>query len=222
MQAFIRHTGIAVPLLRANVNTDAIIPSREMKRVSKKGLGRGLFANWRYRPGGYLEDADFILNQPAYRQASILLSGANFGCGSSREHAVWALTDFGFRALIAPSFGTIFYNNCIYNGLLPVRLPDADVRRIATQVSDADGECRLTVDLECTRVTMPDGDYCEFSIEPGNRETLLQGLDPISATLLRESRILAYEQRRRRQFAWLFDDQPRRTRDVEDKTQARA
>ena len=179
MQPFDRHTGIAAPLLQDNIDTDAIIPSREMNRVSKTGLGVALFAQWRYQagaPGKRVERDEFILNQPGFREATILLGGANFGCGSSREYAVWGLVDFGIRSIIAPSFGAIFYNNCLSNGVLPVRLDRADVASIAA------GAAQVEVDLERRAVIASSGRY-EFRIDELDRSRLLGGLDDIDQTL---------------------------------------
>ena len=153
MEKFVELNAIAAPLLEINIDTDVIIPSREMKRVSKQGLGEGLFAGRRYtQPGGRDENPEFILNREPYRDAQILLSGSNFGCGSSREHAVWALSEWGIRAIIAPSFGAIFYGNCVRNGILPIELEDARVKEIAATVEAHPAENRITVDLERQQV----------------------------------------------------------------------
>jgi 3-isopropylmalate/(R)-2-methylmalate dehydratase small subunit len=199
-----RHTGIAVPLLRSNIDTDAIIPSREMKRVSKHGLGEGLFAAWRYTlPGSREEDPSFILNDPAYRGASILLAGANFGCGSSREHAVWALHEYGFRVIIAPSFGSIFYSNCVRNGILPVELDEAAIARLADAVAEDPVGRPLTVDLEAGQVLDPEGRALGFAINPGHRRMLMEGLDVIGLTLERAADIDAFEQADRQRRPWI-------------------
>ncbi len=153
MEKFNRHEGVAAPLLRSNVDTDAIIPSREMKRVSKEGLGEGLFAGWRYLDVAAREhNPEFILNQPGYEGASILLSGPNFGCGSSREHAVWALREFGFRAVIAPGFGAIFASNCLRNGILPLVLGEAQIAAIADWVARCPQQNRVLIDLPAQQV----------------------------------------------------------------------
>ncbi|MBL8360764.1 MAG: 3-isopropylmalate dehydratase small subunit [Rubrivivax sp.] len=202
MDRFTVHRGVAAPLLRINVDTDAIIPSREMKRVSKTGLGEGLFAGWRYTEvGGREPDPAFVLNQPDYAGASILLAGVNFGCGSSREHAVWALKEFGIRAVVAPSFGAIFYNNCIRNGLLPVELPEHAVQALA----DASrGGAQLRVDLQHCRVEAPTGEAYAFTIQPALREMLLEGLDPVALTLKLQPRIEAYQAADRAQRPWVY------------------
>ena len=207
MKAFTWHTGVAAPLLRRNIDTDAIIPSREMKRVSKLGLGEGLFAGWRYTmPGGREENPHFILNQPDYANTSILLSRENFGCGSSREHAVWALVEYGIRAIVAESFGAIFHTNCIRNGVLPVVLPGEAIGKLADFVqADPQGH-RLTVDLERMRVTCEGGatKHFDFSLDAGAREMLLKGLDPISQTLLETETIARFEQARAKAHPWAF------------------
>mgnify|MGYP001997907834 CR=1 FL=1 len=200
-----RHTGIAVPLLRNNIDTDAIIPSREMKRVSKHGLGEGLFAAWRYTlPGSREADPAFILNDPAYRGASILLAGANFGCGSSREHAVWALHEYGFRVIIAPSFGSIFYSNCVRNGILPVELDEAAIARLAGAVAGDPAGRPLTVDLEAGQVLDPEGRALGFTINPGHRRMLMEGLDVIGLPLERAADIDAFEQADRQRRPWIY------------------
>jgi 3-isopropylmalate/(R)-2-methylmalate dehydratase small subunit len=204
MEPFIRHTGVAAPLPRINVDTDAIIPSREMKRVSKEGLGEGLFADWRYTDvATRTEDSDFVLNRQAYRNATILVAGANFGCGSSREHAVWALKDYGFRAVIAPTFGSIFYGNCVRNGMLPVRLPESDVETIAGLLESGPGR-EITIDLPAQRVTDPAGKDHVFEIAAADREMLLEGLDPIAKTMQRDGEIRAFMARDRRERPWIY------------------
>jgi 3-isopropylmalate/(R)-2-methylmalate dehydratase small subunit len=204
MEKFVRHQGVAAPLLRSNVDTDAIIPSREMKRVSKAGLGEGLFAGWRYlAQQGREPDPDFVLNQPAYRGASILLGGTNFGCGSSREHAVWALKEYGIRAIVAPGFGSIFAGNCVRNGLLPLVLPARDVTAIAAWVSAAPAQNRLLIDLDAQQVSAGDRVY-PFEIDPGARHMLLQGLDAIALTQTRSEAITAFHRRRRELRPWLY------------------
>jgi len=204
MEPFVTHSGIAAPLRRINVDTDAIIPSREMKRVSKEGLGEGLFANWRYRDVATREEEpDFVLNQTPFRHATILLTGANFGCGSSREHAVWALKDFGFRAIIAPGFGSIFYGNCVRNGILPVRLAESDIEAIALHV-DAEPSQRVTIDLPAQTVTDAAGADYPFEIGAGDKEMLLEGLDPIAQTLRLDAQIRAFRERDRRERPWIY------------------
>ncbi len=175
-------SGVAAPLMRRNVDTDAIIPSREMKRVSREGLGEGLFANWRYKDLAAREEAlEFVLNRARYRQASILISGGNFGCGSSREHAVWALADWGIGAVIAPSFGEIFQANCAQNGLVAVELAKEHVAALAAEAERR--ELRLTVDLAACEVQGLGATPLPFSMKPREREMILKGLDPIALTL---------------------------------------
>jgi 3-isopropylmalate/(R)-2-methylmalate dehydratase small subunit len=205
MRPFDVLTAVAAPLIRANVDTDAIIPSREMKSVSKQGLADGLFAGWRYAAiGGRDPDPAFVLNQPAYAGTGLLLAGENFGCGSSREHAVWALLEYGIRAVIAPSFAPIFHGNCVRNGLLPVRLEAASIARLAEAVAPDPQQRRLTVDLLRQRVTGPDGLEFGFEIEPEARTMLLEGLDAIDLTLKHRDAIDAFRDRDRRRRPWIY------------------
>ena len=205
MDKFTELTAIAAPLLRINVDTDAIIPSREMKRVSKEGLGEGLFAGWRYiEPGSRNENPDFILNREPYRRAQILLSGANFGCGSSREHAVWALAEWGIRVIVAPSFGAIFYSNCVRNGILPIVLPDDRVQALAALVEEDPQANRIRVDLGDCVITGPDRLSDKFDINPSDREMLMEGLDAIAVTMKRDDEILAFQARDRLKRPWIY------------------
>jgi len=205
MEKFTTLTAIAAPLLRINIDTDAIIPSREMKRVSKSGLSEGLFAGWRYQaPGSREENPDFILNQAPYRQARILLSGINFGCGSSREHAVWALHEWGIRAVVAPSFGSIFQGNCVRNGIVPVVLDNAIVESLARQVESDPAKNLVTVDLVDCAVIAPDGSRHTFAIPEADREMLLEGLDPIAVTLKRDPEILAFREQDKLRRPWIY------------------
>lgn len=194
MQAFVTHTGLVAPLNRVNVDTDQIIPKQFLKRIERTGFGQFLFYDWRFRDDGSPDPA-FVLNRPEYQSASILLAGANFGCGSSREHAPWALADYGFRVLLAPSFADIFYNNCFKNGLLPIRLPEDTIADLFARVEAA--PCHLTVDLEQLKITGPDGLNLDFEVDPFRRECLLKGLDDIGLTLEHEADIAAFEARRR-------------------------
>ena len=204
MNPFITHTGIAAPLLRRNIDTDAIIPSREMKRVSKNGLGEGLFAGWRYTlPGGRERNPSFVLNRPEYQGASIVLAGDNFGCGSSREHAVWALAEFGIRAVIASGFGAIFHTNCIRNGVLPVCLGEDDINALALRVQRDPQSNLVEIDLQKSLVRCADLE-CSFVLEEGARYMLLNGLDPIALTLQQNELIDKYERVRRNKHAWAF------------------
>jgi len=204
MNPFVVHSGIAAPLMRSNIDTDAIIPSREMKLVSKKGLGEGLFSGWRYtEPGGRTPNPDFVLNQAAYAGCSILLSGKNFGCGSSREHAVWALSEFGIRAIVAPSFGTIFYNNCIRNGILPVVMDESTVIELARRIEESDAPVELIIDLSQQLLHSPSGEKIGFDIETAARQMLLEGLDPIDLTLKLKGSIDEFQRQRHEQQPWL-------------------
>ena len=192
MEPFIKLNGIAAPLDRVNVDTDQIIPAVYLKSISRTGFGDALFSPWRYNPDGS-PNPDFVLNVPAYRDATILIEGGNFGCGSSREHAPWALNDYGIRCVIAPSFADIFYNNCFQNGLLPMRLPEATVRQIMDHATSNPGS-RLNVDLEAQRVWSDDEEISvTFEIDAARRHALLNGLDDIGLTLQVEDRIAAYE-----------------------------
>lgn len=200
MEKFDRHTGIAAGLLQDNIDTDAIIPSREMKAVSKHGLGEGLFAAWRYlTPGSRDINPDFILNKPEYTDTSILLTGSNFGCGSSREHAVWALKEFGIRAIIAESFGGIFFNNCIANGILPITLPRENIEALATCPAGH----QLAIDLQAGTVTAGEWSY-RFQLEDSPRELLLRGLDPIDLTQLHQQAIDSFEAQDRQRRPWAY------------------
>ena len=202
---FTVHRGIAAPLLTRNIDTDTIIPSREIQRVSKQGLGDGLFAGWRYRaPGSREPDPEFILNREGYRDASILLAGANFGCGSSREHAVWALGEFGIRAVLAPSFGSIFRNNCTLNGILAVVLKDAVIRSLAEWVRTDPPRNQIKIDLENRVIEWKAGETLAFEIEPAKRRLLLRGLDGIAVTLQRASAIDEFEAADRAVRPWVY------------------
>lgn len=202
MQAFRTHTGIVAALDRANVDTDQVIPKQFLKRVERTGFGPALFHDWRYLPDGSPDPA-FALNQPKAAGASILLAGANFGCGSSREHAPWALGEFGFRAIVAESFADIFFANCCQNGLLPVRLTAAEMRELFRRYAAAEGPYRLTVDLAGLTVTDEAGFQARFGLDDYRREALLEGLDEIGRTLQHEAEIAAFERRRAARLAQL-------------------
>jgi 3-isopropylmalate/(R)-2-methylmalate dehydratase small subunit len=191
MNPFVTHTGLVVPLDRANVDTDQIIPKQFLKRIERTGFGEFLFYDWRFSPSGEM-DSTFPLNEPRYSGASILLAGKNFGCGSSREHAPWALADFGFRAIIAASFADIFANNCLKNGLLPVVLTDEEVAELMRRARESESY-QLTVDLERRQVSDADGFTAAFAIDDFQGDCLLKGLDDIGLTLQHESAITAYE-----------------------------
>ncbi|MDY6957149.1 MAG: 3-isopropylmalate dehydratase small subunit [Pseudomonadota bacterium] len=213
MQAFTTLNGLVAPLDRANVDTDAIIPKQFLKSIYRTGFGPNLFDDWRYLDQGGLDvdnatrriNPDFILNQPRYQGAEVLLARENFGCGSSREHAVWALADAGFRVVLAPSFADIFFNNCFKNGVLPIVLPEAVMDRLFQEAQSTPGY-RLRVDLEAQTITMPAGEAITFTVDAFRRHCLLNGLDDIGLTLQRADRIRAYEARRRTETPWLFAD----------------
>ena len=194
MEKFTRLAGVAAPLARDNVDTDAIIPVSHMKALDAD-YGRGLFANLRYRPDGS-ELPEFVLNRPEYRSAKVLVSGANFGCGSSREHAVWALLGFGIRCVVAESFGDIFHDNALRVGLLPVVLSAPACRALCAAVAQAAGRHETIVDLAAQTLTGPDGTRYRFDIEPDRRQILLEGLDAIGLTLRHEAAITEYEKGR--------------------------
>jgi len=205
MEPFRRLTAVAAPILRANVDTDAIIPSREMKSVSKSGLAEGLFAGWRYTEiGGREPDPDFVLNKPAYRETRILLGGENFGCGSSREHAVWALAEYGIRAIVAPSFSPIFFSNCVRNGILPARLPGEAVRTIADEVAPDPQSRRVSIDLESQRVLAPGGASWHFELDSEAKQMLLEGLDAIDLTLRQRGAIERFLERDAAERPWIY------------------
>lgn len=194
MQPFIAHTGRVVALSRSNVDTDQIVPKQFLKRIERSGFGAVLFHDWRFGPDG-TPNPEFELNRPQARGATILLAGANFGCGSSREHAPWALADYGFRAIIAPSFADIFQSNCFQNGLLPVALPQPAVDELFRRCAAADSY-ELTVDLNARSVSDRAGFHSQFEVDPYRRAMLMNGLDETGRTLLEEPRIAAFERRR--------------------------
>ena len=191
MEKFEKLTGIAAPMPLVNIDTDMIIPKQFLKTIRRTGLGANLFDEMRFRADGS-EDPDFVLNRPAYREARILVAGDNFGCGSSREHAPWALLDFGIRAVIAPSFADIFYNNCFKNGILPIVLPPEEVDALMAD-AEKGANARMTVDLEREVVTASDGTEFAFAVDPHRRRCLLEGLDDIALTLEDAAAIDAFE-----------------------------
>jgi 3-isopropylmalate/(R)-2-methylmalate dehydratase small subunit len=191
MQPFTKHTGLVALMDRSNVDTDQILPKQFLKRIERTGFGQFLFFNWRYREDGS-DNPDFELNRPKYAGASILIARRNFGCGSSREHAPWALADYGFRVLVAPSFADIFYNNCFQNGLLPITLDEAAVDDLFARASKHQGY-KLTVDLESLTITDDYGLSLSFEVGAFRRHCLLHGLDDIALTLEHEDKIAAYE-----------------------------
>ena len=210
MQKFTLHKGLVAPMDRENVDTDAIIPKQFLKSIKKTGFGPNLFDEWRYLDKGEpgipesqrKPNPDFVLNQPRYKGASILIARKNFGCGSSREHAPWALDQFGFRAVIAPSFADIFFNNCFKNGLLPIVLPEATVAKLFDEVSAFPGY-ELTVDLERQVIVKPDGAEIAFDVQPFRKYCLLNGFDDIGLTLRQQDKIKAFEAERLANKPWL-------------------
>mgnify|MGYP002742937004 FL=1 len=210
MDKFTLHTGIVAPMDRENVDTDAIIPKQFLKSIKRTGFGPNLFDEWRYLdkgepgmdPASRQPNPDFVLNQPRYTGASILLARRNFGCGSSREHAPWAIAQYGFRALIAPSYADIFFNNCYKNGLLPIVQPEEVVSQLFAEVAATPGY-RLTIDLERQRIVKPDGSEIAFDVQPFRKYCLLGGLDDIGLTLRHQDDIRAFEARRLAAKPWL-------------------
>ncbi len=211
MQKFTSLTAIVAPMDRANVDTDAIIPKQFLKSIKRSGFGPNLFDEWRYLDHGEpgmdnsqrLVNPEFVLNQPRYQGAQILLARENFGCGSSREHAPWALEDYGFRVIIAPSFADIFFNNCFKNGILPIVLSASQVDTLFQAVAAQEGY-QLTVDLQQQTITTPDNTSMAFEVDEFRKHCLLNGLDDIGLTLQHVDDIKAYEARRRQQAPWLF------------------
>jgi len=211
MEPFRVHAGLVAPLDRANVDTDAIIPKQFLKSIKRSGFGPNLFDAWRYLdpgepgmdPGSRRPNPDFVLNQPRYQGATILLARRNFGCGSSREHAPWALADYGFRAIVAPSYADIFYNNCFKNGLLPIVLPESQVDRLFADAAAFPG-FRLTIDLPAQTVAVPDGSAAfPFDVDPFRKHCLVNGYDDIGLTLRHADEIRAYEARHLASQPWL-------------------
>ena len=210
MQAFTLHTGLAAPMDRENVDTDAIIPKQFLKSIKRTGFGPNLFDEWRYKDPGYpgqdpatrVPNPDFVLNQPRYQGASVLLARRNFGCGSSREHAPWALDQYGFRAVIAPSFADIFFTNCFKSGLLPIVLPEDAVARLFDEVNAFVGY-KLTVDLPRQVVVKPDGAEIPFDVQAFRKYCLVNGFDDIGLTLRQSDKIRAFEAERLAKMPWL-------------------
>ncbi|OHC73547.1 MAG: 3-isopropylmalate dehydratase small subunit [Rhodospirillales bacterium RIFCSPLOWO2_12_FULL_58_28] len=201
MQKFTTLTGVAAPLDMINVDTDMIIPKQFLKTIKRSGLGANLFDEMRFNERGE-EIPGFVLNKPAYRKAVILIAGDNFGCGSSREHAPWALLDFGIRCLIAPGFADIFYNNCFKNGILPVKLPKADVDKLMKD-AERGGAATVTIDLQSQTITGPDGSSISFDIDPLRKHYLLNGLDDIGLTMEKSEKIDAFEEKQKLTQPWL-------------------
>lgn len=195
MEPFTRHTGLAVSLDRVNVDTDQIIPKQFLKRIERTGYGQYLFFDWRFLESGQ-PDPDFVLNNSRYKGASVLITGRNFGCGSSREHAPWALQEYGFRAIMAPSFADIFRNNCLQNGILPIQLEEDHIARLSTKAKEKPEGYEITVDLELQSISDSDGLLIDFQIDEFRRYCLLNGLDDIGLTLLKADKITEFERRK--------------------------
>jgi 3-isopropylmalate/(R)-2-methylmalate dehydratase small subunit len=203
MEKFTKLEGVAAPLRMINVDTDMIIPKQYLKTIKRTGLGEGLFAEKRYRDDGS-ENPDFILNKPAYRKAKVLVADDNFGCGSSREHAPWALMDFGIRCVISTSFGDIFYNNCFKNGLLPIRVKAEELEKLFDD-AERGANATLSIDLEKQEIRGPDGGVIKFDIDAHRKHCLLEGLDDIGLTMVKQDKIARFEQRSKTARAWLCD-----------------
>ena len=201
MEKFEKITGIAAPMPLVNIDTDMIIPKQFLKTIKRTGLGVSLFFEMRYDLEGN-EKPDFVLNQPAWREAQIIVAGDNFGCGSSREHAPWALKDFGIKCVISTSFADIFYNNCFKNGILPIALPQADVDTLMSHARSG-ANARIVVDLENQQVAAPDGEVFNFEIDPFKKKCLLEGLDDIALTLQKAAHIDKFERNRKHSTPWL-------------------
>ncbi len=202
MEKFTTLRGVAAPLNMVNVDTDMIIPKQHLKTIERSGLGKHLFTDMRYDAEG-AEKPDFVLNQPAYREAKILVAGENFGCGSSREHAPWALLDFGIRCVIASSFADIFFNNCFKNGVVPLVLPQEDVDKLLDD-AERGSNAIITVDLEKQEITGPDGGTLSFEIDPFRKHCLLNGLDDVGLTMQKDGDIASFEERQRTSEPWLY------------------
>ena len=202
MQPFSTHTGKVMPLDRVNVDTDQMVPKQFLKALTREGFGRILFYDWRYLPGEK-PNPQFVLNFPRYQGASVLLTRANFGCGSSREHAPWGVKDYGFRVILAPSYADIFYNNCFKNGILPIALPKEVVDELMKD-AEKGANAVMTVDLEAQMITRPDGEQVHFEVEPFRKHCLFNGLDDIGLTEQKDKEIAAYEQKARFSRPWQF------------------
>ena len=201
MEKFTTLEGVAAPLRMINIDTDMIIPKQYLKTIKRTGLGKGLFSEQRYRDDGS-ENPDFVLNKPAYRNAKILVAGDNFGCGSSREHAPWALMDYGITCVISTSFGDIFYNNCFKNGVLPIKVSPEDLEKLFDD-AERGANATLTVDLEKQEIRGPDGGVVKFDIEPNRKKTLLEGLDDIGLTMQRNTKIDGFEAKAKAERPWM-------------------
>ena len=202
MEPYNNHTSIAALMNRSNVDTDQIIPKQFLKKVERSGFGAHLFHDWRFNDDGS-DNPDFELNKPAFKSARILVTGDNFGCGSSREHAPWAIADYGLNTIISSSYADIFYNNCFKNGILPIRATKEQLQLIANEINSHEG-CSLTINLEAQTVSTPLGNNFAFEIDPFRKENLLHGLDDIGLTLEQIDKIDEYEQKHRRLYPWLW------------------
>jgi 3-isopropylmalate/(R)-2-methylmalate dehydratase small subunit len=200
MQPFKKLSGVAAPLNMINVDTDMIIPKQFLKTIRRTGLGSALFHEMRTRPDGS-ENPDFVLNKPAYKKAQILIAGANFGCGSSREHAAWSLLDFGIRCVISTSFADIFYNNCFKNGILPIVLPQAEIDKLMDD-AERGANAIISIDLEAQEIRGPDGGMIKFAIDAFRKQCLINGWDDVGLTLRNETRISDFEAKRQREMPW--------------------
>ncbi len=201
MEKFKKLTGVAAPLKITNIDTDMIIPKQYLKTIARTGLGKGLFSEMRYRDDGS-ENPDFVLNQPAYRHAQILVAEDNFGCGSSREHAPWALLDFGVRCVISTSFADIFYNNCFKNGILPIKVSKGDLAKLMDD-AERGANATMSIDLEAQEIRGPDGGVVKFDIDPHRKHCLLEGLDDIGLTMVKADKIDAFEARLSGERPWI-------------------
>ncbi len=201
MDKFTSLTAVAAPMPRVNIDTDAIIPKQYLKTIKRTGLGRGLFSEWRYNDDGS-DNPDFVLNQPAYKDAKIIVAGDNFGCGSSREHAPWALKDFGITCVISTQFGDIFYNNCFQNGVLPVVVSPEDLEKLMDDAARG-ANATLTVDLEAQEIRGPDGGVVRFEIDPFKKHCLLNGLDSVGLTLEKADAIESFEDKHQAERPWV-------------------
>jgi 3-isopropylmalate/(R)-2-methylmalate dehydratase small subunit len=201
MDKFVTLTGVAAPLEMINVDTDKIIPKQFLKTIKRTGLGQNLFDEMRFKTDG-TEIPEFVLNQPAYRNAKVLIASENFGCGSSREHAPWALLDFGIRCVIAPSFADIFYNNCFKNGVLPITLPQEQIDELMADAKNGSNAI-FTIDLESQEIERPDGECVSFNVDGFRRYCMLNGLDDIGLTLKKEEAIKVFEERQKKEQSWL-------------------
>ena len=202
MEKFTTLTGVAAPIPIRNIDTDMIIPKQHLKTINRSGLGKSLFEEMRYGDDG-TEKPDFVLNKPAYRGAQIIVAGDNFGCGSSREHAPWALLDFGIRCVISTSFADIFYSNCFKNGILPIKLPQEDIDKLMEDAQRG-ANATVTIDLETQTITGPDGGTIKFDMDPFRKHCLIEGLDDIGLTLQRKGKIDTFEEKQKASQPWLF------------------